>query len=267
MDPYFGITDFDSRNAVDAMNAVLMAHRPTPHHKLHVGMMMSRKTLYGEPTLWAKAWTAKENIADVLSNPDTYTCIHYADYASYEDRDQDLRASLVRAMSYGGPHLSALQLDMTWPDAEEVRWARDMFLGETDVAPEIILQIGTTALKQVGNNPKELVRELWHYRYVVNRVLIDKSCGKGKPLDPKEHLSYLRAIRDCFPDMGLVDAGGLSATTMHLMEPIWEELPDVSTDAQGGTRPSRSAKDPVDWNMAKDYLIAACATRAKYNKS
>ncbi|MFA5934800.1 MAG: hypothetical protein WC827_02885 [Candidatus Paceibacterota bacterium] len=35
------------------------------------------------------------------------------------------------------------------------------------------------------------------------------------------------------------------------------EFPDVSIDAEGKLRPSGSALDPVDWDMAEKYIIEA----------
>ena len=55
----------------------------------------------------------------------------------------------------------------------------------------------------------------------------------------------------------IVAAGGLGPETMHLVDPIVKEFPDVSIDAQGRLRPSESALDPVDWNTAGAYIIKA----------
>jgi hypothetical protein len=44
---------------------------------------------------------------------------------------------------------------------------------------------------------------------------------------------------------------------MELVDPIIQEIPWVSIDAQSKLRPSGSALDPIDWTMARDYIEKA----------
>jgi len=264
MKPYFGITDFTCLNEVLAMLMVMRAHRPTPEHVLQVGVMMSRKTLYDIPTKWADAWLAKENIKQVLSDPRAYNCLHYADYEKEEDENLDL--SLVRAMFYGGPQLHALQLDMIWPNPEKVFLAKQHAWETVQKTPEIILQVNAPALERVRNDSERLVTMVLLYTDAIDRILLDTSMGQGKSLDPKMLLPFIRAAKEKLPKLGVSVAGGLSAETMHLMEPIWKEFPDVSIDAQGGLRPSRNAMDPIDWDRADRYLRVAGTTNKKYQQ-
>lgn len=76
-------------------------------------------------------------------------------------------------------------------------------------------------------------------------------------MDAKGLLPFARAVKRRFPQFGLVAAGGLGPDTMHLVEPLIKEFPDLSIDAQGKLRPSGSALDPIDWYMAGQYLIKA----------
>jgi hypothetical protein len=81
--------------------------------------------------------------------------------------------------------------------------------------------------------------------------------GKGKGMDAEWLLPFAHAIKKRFPEMGIGAAGGLGPETMHLVEPLVEDFPDLSIDAQGRLRPSGSALDPIDWNIAEQYLIKA----------
>ena len=54
--------------------------------------------------------------------------------------------------------------------------------------------------------------------------------------------------------MGLVVAGGLSPTTLHLVQPLIEEFPDVSIDAEGRLR---DHEDHLDLQVAGQYLSKA----------
>ena len=52
-------------------------------------------------------------------------------------------------------------------------------------------------------------------------------------------------------------AGGLGPDTLHTIQPLIDEFPDLSIDAQSRLRPSGNAMNPIDWGMAKSYLINA----------
>lgn len=250
MHPYVGITDFTAPWQVRAMLEVFNTHRfPGSQRQLHVGVMMSYKTLHGIPSKWKDAFPPKESIVRILSSDLVYNCLHYADY----ENNPELRKSLSKAIWYGGPELSAIQLDMIWPSSREI--VRAVRAHHKDF--EVILQVGRGALEAVGNDPRGLVEKLRGYDGVIHRVLLDKSGGEGRGMDAAELLPFARAIREHFPKTGLVVAGGLGPYTMYLAEPIVREFPDVSIDAQARLRPSRNALDPVDWHMAGGYLATA----------
>ncbi len=253
MNPYIGITDFTDPQQIRDMLGVLRAHRqPGSNRLLHAGVMMSYKTLLGLPTKWAKVFPLKEEIRKIFNQEDSndlYRCLHYA---SYED-DPAFEDNLTQAIFYGGD-LDALQLDMIWPNPESIYRARYF----SRCSFEIVLQIGAHAFEEVDHDPEKLVNKLREYEecQAVDRVLLDKSMGRGLGMDAIGLLPYARAITDAFPSMGLVVAGGLGPYTTHLVQPLLEEFPDVSTDAQGQLRPSgRADLEPIAWGMAGTYLV------------
>jgi hypothetical protein len=109
----------------------------------------------------------------------------------------------------------------------------------------------------VDEEPRFLVEKLRDYEGVIQRVLLDRSMGKGLPMNAEDLLLFIRVIKEAFPQMGISIAGGLGPNTVHLAAPLLKEFPDLSIDAQGKLRPSGSALDPVDWNMAGKYLTEA----------
>ncbi len=249
MNPYIGITDFTSFEQVQEMLMVFNNHLPkTSNRKLHVGVMMSYKTFRGIQSKWQNVWPPKETISEIFSSDQTYNCLHYADY----DGRTDFRI-LSQAIFYGGTHLHALQLDMIWPDPGQV--ASGVHTSRRQV--EVILQIGKNALHEAGNNPQTVVEKLSDYEGVIHRVLLDKSMGKGLGMDAGSLIPFALAIREAFPSLGIGTAGGLGPTTIHLVEPLVNEFPDLSIDAQGKLRPSGNAQDPINWKMAETYLINA----------
>src|SRR5689334_5994763 len=112
--PYIGVTDFASHDQV------LQAVACVPEHvnrRLHVGVMMSYKTLNNIPTKtgWEYIWPDEKQMHEIFQpHPKVFNVLHYADY------DQPYlteTADLIRGCHMAGPHLQGLQLDMIWPKA------------------------------------------------------------------------------------------------------------------------------------------------------
>ena len=250
MDPYIGITDFTDVGQVQKMSKVFAAHLPPGSRRmLHVGIMMSYKTLHNIPSRWQNAFPPKEKIKDIFSSDEVYNCLHYADY----DNNPDLWKILAKAISYGGVGIHALQLDMIWPDPGQI--AHGVHTSRKQI--EVILQIGKNALERVNNDPQAVIEKLSDYEGIIHRVLLDKSMGRGLGMDANGLIPFARAIRKNFPKLGIGAAGGLGPETIQLVEPLVKLFPDLSIDAQGRLRPSGNALDPIDWNMAGKYLIKA----------
>lgn len=250
MNPYIGITDFMHFEQVKKMFRVCIDHRPHGSNRmLHVGVMMSHKTLHGIPNKWQNAFPPKERIADIFASDEVYNCLHYADY----DNNPQLAESLAMAISFGGQNLHAMQLDMIWPDHEEI--ARALHTAHKPI--EVILQIGNNALEEMDNDPQRVVKRLENYEGIIHRVLLDKSMGRGLGMNADSLIPFAQAIRRRFPTLGIGAAGGLGPETIQLVKPLVATMPDISIDAQGRLRPSGNALDPIDWNMAESYLIKA----------
>jgi len=247
--PYVGITDFMTFEQVQRMLATLKANLGSgQNRRLHVGVMMSYKTLHGIETKWTKAFPPKEAIADIFSSDETMNCLHYADYEAI-----DVFQSLAQAISFGGIGINALQLDMVWPDPGHVASAVHVSRKQL----EVILQVGKNAIEQANNDPQEVVERLRDYEGIAQYVLLDKSMGRGLGMDAIGLIPFARAIKEAFPSLGIVAAGGLGPESIELVVPLFKEFPDISVDAQGKLRPSGSALDPIDWTMADTYLVKA----------
>jgi hypothetical protein len=247
--PYIGITDFTHYSQVLEMLEVF-ASRPASwqRRRLHVGVMMSYKTLNGIDTSWAKSFPKNEDIAGIFASPYTMNCLHYADYDAVE-----VEENLTRAVVSGGPGMNALQLDMLWPNPGAILHAVSSVMQPI----EVIVQVGKQAIIQSGDSPFEIVKRLRPYVGIAHHVLIDKSMGKGQGMDATTLLPFVRAICSEYPQFGITVAGGLGPTSMDLVKPVVSEFPQVSIDAQGKLRPSGDAHDPIDWDMAAEYLKQA----------
>jgi hypothetical protein len=243
---YIGITDFETAQQVLDMKQALAQTGST--RLLHVGVMISYKTLKGLPTKWAPIFPAKDKLKEIFSVEGVLNILHYADY---EDRP-DLANSLKDAVAFCGDKLQGIQLDMIWPAPKELATFCKAY-----PSIRIILQIGRNAMEQVGDSPEAAVARLASYQGTIAGVLLDRSMGQGKGMDAQALLPYARAIKKAFPELTLAAAGGLGPKSMHLVEPMLQEFPDLSIDAQGQLRPSGNAMNPVDWQTAADYLKVA----------
>ncbi|MEK7603605.1 MAG: hypothetical protein AAB461_00595 [Patescibacteria group bacterium] len=217
------------------------------HYKLGVGVMMSYKTLNNLPTKWSAAFPAKELVADIFVSNGLSTdywlfnTLHYADYEGI-----DVLNNLLKATQFGGKNMNALQLDMIWPKPEVLRAYREK---HTNI--QVIIQANSVALEQINNDPDKLAERLLSYGKAIDYVLLDKSMGRGLGMDAGALEEFVKVVN---PRTGLevVVAGGLGPETLHLLGPLSHYV--VSIDAQGRLRPSGNALDPIDWNMAAEYL-------------
>lgn len=250
--PYIGITDFTDFEQVKAMQEVFLKHRKRDEpHMLHVGVMTSFKTFHFLQSKWTNAFPPKEKFAEIFSSDQVYNCLHYADYAEVP---MDLAFTLERALKLCGDNLHALQLDMPWPDPLQVQEG----IRDSGKKIEVILQLSSKAMEMAGTRSVDVVKKLVMYDGVIDRVLLDMSGGRGIPMDADRLILLARVIRAVFPDMGLVIAGGFGpGTVARLAWKFLSEFPDASLDAQGKLRPSGNALDPIDWNMAAQYLVEA----------
>ncbi len=250
--PYIGITDFmtgaEARVMLRSFGEYRAGRGP---RKLMVGVMMSWKTFNGVPSRFTEAFPNKFTVPSIfLDHPLAFNTLHYADY---NDVSMPYDISMVLHVCRQGGRLDAVQFDMIWPHPSLLKQVKD----DSNGTIKNVLQIGANALKVEGDNPKRVCARLSLYGNLVDYVLLDKSMGQGKGMDAEGLFPFVRAIAKDFPTIGLAVAGGLGPTTMHLVEPIVQEFPWVSIDAQGKLRPSGSALDPIDWSMAQGYLEKA----------
>lgn len=253
--PYIGICDFMNFGQVQEMLYVFKSNLPEGmNRKLMVGVMMSYKTLHNLSTKWSKAFPDKDDIATIFGSDEVYNCLHYV---VNELDDRELWRDIAIAIShYSGIGIHAIQLDRAiWPDPGQIANGLHTARCQDDV--EVILQINGATLDMAGNQPSELVEKLRDYEGVIHRVLLDKSMGRGFPLNPEELAPYIRAIMQDLPWLRVSVAGGLGPDTIDVIEPLAKEFPDLSIDAQSRLRPSGNAMDPINWDMAGSYLIKA----------
>jgi len=248
LNPYIGITGFRYRHEVERMYEVFSGYRPVGSPRmLHVGTMMSRKTLLGKESRFTHAFPKNHEYREIFSLDAVYNCLHYVDYS--DTPDPNLSHNLQSAICLCGRNLDAIQLDVVWPDPHAIQHAISSHRRKL----EVILQVGPKAIDAAGNTPIRVVRKLNEYAKCVDRVLFDLSCGTGTLIRPNVAIPYLREIDSHHP-FSLVVAGGFGPHTMEPLAEIRKQFPCVSHDAESRLRTSGSNRDPINWDLAADYI-------------
>ena len=245
--PYIGVTGFMSRwdvgEAIKELfsDGIHSSGQPDQlTHDLMVGVLASSKTLAGQPSKWPNRYPRVDAISKLFP-PDrrTLNLIHYAT----DNRDM-LGKQLAQLVQLGGPYLDGFQLNIAWPDPWQLRELR---------GKRLVLQLGKRALKEDCDSPGRVGARLAQYHGLITDVLIDASGGLGLPLDPTNVLEYVRAIARFCPNLGIGVAGGLSADTLELLQPIVAEFPWISIDAEGRLR-TPQPEDQLILHATRRYL-------------
>lgn len=245
MKPYIGVTDFTTRAEVEAVKALIPE---SVNRRLHVGAMMSYKTLNHIPTNtgWEKIWLNEQGLHRLfVADKSVFNVLHYADYEDKTDLSH-----LVAATMQAGPGMEGLQLDMKWPLPSMLSQYMSAF-GHV----KLIVQIGATAMSESS----DWERDLAAYEGIADYVLLDSGMGRGKTFNPDFMLGNVAVTLKYFDQNQIAVAGGLGPETYLNLKPIVELYPEISCDAQGRLRPSGNAKDPLDFNLVGQYIKGVCS--------
>lgn len=248
---YIGVTGFTSRlQVLEALS--VMNHNS--RHKLMVGVLASWKSLRNIPLKpkWQKQTPHFVNFGRIFLKD--YRVLNLIHYSADEDQVEDLFEDLVTAHNLAGPFVHGFQLNIPWPDPNAI----SRYLTRYHLESTFVLQLGVKALDQVGNSPTAIAKRLQAYTGLVDAILLDPSGGQGLPFDSVKALQFLEAIDAAKLDLDLGVAGGLGPETLHLVEPLLLDFPELNIDAQGRLR---TAEFDLDLEATKLYLQRALALR------
>lgn len=243
--PYIGICDFTDNEQVRKIATVLSKTNPRTERQLMAGIMVSYKTLNGMESSWTKCWPPKEDIPTIfLAWPSVMNCIHYAD-----PEQNHLLRSILKVDHIGGWKLNTIQLDLKWPNPEDIKAFR---LAHPQT--KIVLQANADALSEPV---EQVVQKIKLYEDSIDYILLDKSMGTGQGLDADFLAPYIETISKIFHDIGIAIAGGLGPDSLELAEPLIKKFKNLSIDAQSRLRISGDAHDPINWERAEEYIRKA----------
>jgi hypothetical protein len=240
--PYIGVTGFTNG---DEVRSLLDTIPQNTNRLIMVGVLASSKTLRGIPNKWPARYPRPVKLRNIFKNhPLALNLIHYN-----TKEPGTLLEQIKQARELAGPNLHGFQLNMAWPNPRVL--AKIAMQSQRTI---IVLQVGRHAFQMIGHSPKLLADKIKEYEGCIDYVLLDPSGGYGKPLDSKTAQLYLEALTIKDLPLGLGVAGGLSATTLNLLEPLVSQFPNLSIDAEGKLR---NKKDRLDLQLTQKYVQSA----------
>jgi hypothetical protein len=260
LSPYIGITGFMSRLEV---LQVLDTVPKDAKRKLMVGVLASSKTIAGIPNKWPRRYPKPKKIAEIfIDHPSVINLIHFN-----TKEPSALIGQMAMATVLGGPNLHGFQLNIKWPDIDDLKYYRNRHPNQI-----IVLQCGVGALESVQWNPEKLAAEVEKYYGIVDYVLVDPSGGFGQPIEAEAIRDYLRGLhfiinRDTYEfrdgelvltekrEMNFGVAGGFSVETLYrIPHDVFRYYPTTSIYAEGRLR---DANDDLDIDKARAYVAKA----------
>lgn len=239
--PYIGITGFMK---IEETREILGVVPKDSNRDIMIGILVSQRTLKGEQNKWPNRYPKLERLDEIFINHSlAMNLVHYNTKEPKSLYDQLIHITELQILNLDG-----FQLNICWPI-----WGQ-LAAYKKHYDKEIVLQVGHRAFEEVDNSPEKLAARLLLYEDIIDRVLLDPSGGLGKSFDIESAKQYLRIIRDRGFKKGIGVAGGLSPTTLCLIEPLVKEFPDLSIDAESRLR---DKDDNLDLDVAKQYLLNA----------
>ncbi len=239
--PYIGITGFMTSFEV---KLVLNSFPSDVKRKVMIGVLAGLKSLRGETNKWPGRYPKVEEIKNIfIDDPVALNLIHY------NSKEPDsLLDQLLKMTEFGGPYLNGFQLNMAWPPKKTIERYKKMNPGK-----QIILQVGGMAFEFIMNSPTVLANHIERYSETIDYVLLDPSGGLGKEFDPEKIRPYLEAIFKEKIDIGVGVAGGLSPSSLGILEPLVKDFPNLCIDAEGKLR--NKEDDSLNIAASTNYLL------------
>ena len=246
--PYIGITGFMKASEV---SAVLDSVPAGGERMVMVGVLASSETIRGVKNSRPRRYPKPSRIGKIFQlHPRVLNLIHFN---TKTKNPEAIYEEMARARNLAGAHCHGFQLNIAWPGTDVLM----RVLGEMPKSTIIVLQVGARAFDMIGNSPKRLADKIEsEYGGLIHYVLMDASGGKGLALDAEVLRPYLRALAVKRLPIGLGVAGGLSPVTLDLVQPLVDEFPELSLDAEGKLR---DENDDLNVSCAISYLARANA--------
>lgn len=243
--PYIGVTGFMNQEQVQNVLKNRNIHPSIVGRRLMVGVLVSSKTLQGLENKWPMRYPKIKDLGTIFSSdPSCLNLIHFS-----SDDPGNLYDELVKITELVGPHLHGFQLNIPWPEKEQLVKYKEFY---PDM--QFVLQLGVEAFEEKGHDITRVYNAVVEYGELIDYVLLDMSGGKGTPLD-SERIKNLVSEFTPLGYLGVGVAGGLYAGNIkEQLTDIVKRYPDISTDAEGKLQ---SENGGLNLSEVRQYLEAS----------
>lgn len=249
--PSIGVTGVVTMDDVRAIAECVRMLPPT--HRLMAGVLVSAKTLNGEPTENRRypKFGAVEELLRALDAVGAWPVVHFNTRAQLQEQLERLGATLLS--------MKGLQLNVSRPDPAVVE---GFLMQRPDV--EFILQVNRSVVP-VGATitPRDVFEYIRPYAGLAKHALLDLSGGEGREMSA----GLAADVLNDWPWPGIVPsfAGGLGPDAGPLLAELASKVRDprrllgCSFDAESRLRVA--IDDPIPQASHQDRLNAEKATR------
>lgn len=246
---YIGITGFTEQYQVqkvlDSLPEALPDH---PQQLVMIGLLMSDKTLDGEPPSNPRRYPSLARAGEIFTpHKRALNLVHFNTH-----RSERLLNDLLAARDAAGPSCRGIQLNMPYPDLGALREYKKTYLDDV-----LVLQCGSSALAPETKGIKVaawVASNVEKYIGTVDYVLIDPSGGEGKVFDVQLAIDcFLELSR--FPDLGMGIAGGLNGRNLFKLHRLSRLFGNYSIDVESGVR---TEADEFSSRTAASFLKISC---------
>lgn len=245
--PYVGVTGISSVNEARLVVRSFVDAGLTDENSTHrgmIGLLTSQRTLSHDNTKTPK-YPALHQIREIFlaTQGRSFNTLHFSTYKVSHLTEQ-LTAIMEKTGIYHNRLCHGVQLNISWPPAIELEKSRTSF-----PSLKIILQLGPRVLSE--KNAEDVAEGLINYEGLIDYVLIDPSGGKGTTFEPDKVAPLYNGIKDLYPNLPVVFAGGFNPenvkTRLLLLSEAIEEN-KFSIDAEAGLR---TQKGPSSLSIPK----------------
>lgn len=253
--PYIGVTGLDqpreARAVVQSFTNMGLTDDDNRHQGM-IGLLVSERRLL-LPDRNRPRHPSLPTIRQILETTGgkVFNTLHYN--TQHPNRLSDQMKKLLGDTGFYNDRLChGVQLNMRWPDVDEIKRTKDSF---PDL--KVILQLGPNALTF---NPQRIAEALSPYIGHIDYALIDPSAGRNVIPHVNTVAPVYNEISDAYPNLSLTFAGGYNARNARSR--LWLLFQMVGTsnfgiDAESGLRSeSHQANTDTSFNinMARRYI-------------
>lgn len=248
--PYIGVTGIAQVSEAKSIAQTFVDEgltEPDNTHKGMVGLLVSQRTLR-RPTLGIERYPGLATIRQIfeITRGKAFNTLHYSTYDE-SHLSQQLQALLDPTGLYVDQLCHGIQLNIAWPPPAEIEETRGIF-------PEIkiILQLGPRVLSE--KSAEDTAERLLPYEGLIDYALVDPSGGRGMIFETKTVAPIYNRIKEVYPDLPVVFAGGFNARNVRTRIWLLSQLVgprDFGIDAEKGLRVQKKGQATTDLSIRK----------------